>query len=196
MSTCNHTFRTVYTPKNVNRPENERWQIPLLRACQVACLYCVRYLVESCNANVNIRNNYDRTALHMLCDKFFFQMVEDDNNQIVQGHESLRVPIVDYLLRHGACPNVQDMCTQTPIWLAICDNLRNIVRVLIDYGTHVDYCKDDQRIFPWVNALLRRKQCRDAIVILLGIRRFRTSLLDNNTKDVANLIAKVLWASR
>jgi hypothetical protein len=42
----------------------------------------------------------------------------------------------------------------------------------------------------------RRESCARAVVALIGIRRFRLTLLNTNPTDIILLLARTLWATR
>ena len=44
---------------------------PFLRACNGSNFKAVKYLIQNCNANVDVRDKYGGTALHICCDKWY-----------------------------------------------------------------------------------------------------------------------------
>ncbi len=106
-------------------------------------------------------------------------------------------PVVAELLRLGADPNVCDHKGRSALAWALKRQDKAdtaVVRALIWHGADVMQVKHAPE---WVLILwLGRRRSQSACVTLLGIRKWRDSVLTGNVADMTRLIAQALWMMR
>jgi len=143
----------------------------------------VKWLVEECGANVNMCDSIGETPL--------FDAVRHGNFNIV-------VQLTSYGAKAAIRNNTGD-CPLNYI-LRNCDDHsdknRPLIVHLIEHGAQL------QLLFrPWIPYWIQkmiqgREICRKVCVTILGIRRFRHSVLDSNVRDITQMIAKRTWRTR
>ena len=183
------TIQKFLTRENVNMPI-DYYYAPTHLHIAAKCNYvaAVVWLVKECGANVEERDYTNETPL---CDAVRHQNVE----------------IVRKLLSYGA--NVEVSNAQLNVLKFVLtlrvqsyDEIYNeteitIIRLLLDCGASLDGFSDDYIVPHWANKLvLNRKMCRQVCVVMLGIRKYRHSMLNANVKDVICVIAKCVWRKR
>ena len=160
-------------------------QTPLTLACLWSNTIVVKWLLEiGADPNKTVE---DYTALHVA--------------SRVGSYECTRM-----LLQAGTNPNTRTKRQQVPL---------DLLRYCGTYDDNSCKSKYWEKCFAFsvlhVRAGLKRRsvfdnatlevfalqdRCRVSVLTLLGIRRFRTSILNDNARDVTRLIALALWEQR
>jgi hypothetical protein len=87
------------------------------------------------------------------------------------------------------------------LWRALYHKKDDCVRLLIEKGAIIANVVLDHNlkaIPDWVHSFIaQREQCRHAAIVLFGsLRKGRVSTFRGNGKDVAMIIAKIVWETR
>jgi len=154
---------------------NTRLHVAALRGC----LSCINWLTDQ-GADVNAFDERGETPLH-------------------DALRTRQYEVVLHLLRCGAQVDNLNEFGQTPLGMAIqhssVNDTRAIVALLLTYGAKVsEMIKRSQTLLELLEC---ERGCRNVCVTLLGIRRFRRNqLLDQNVKDIFNIIVGMMWKTR
>jgi len=175
-------LKTYVTRDNVDSPMNQKFQPTALHlAAKKGDSEAIQWLVEELGANIHKPDGYMETPL---CDA-----VRDVN-----------VGAVRQLLKYGA------RVEENFIWMPLRCVLRSsyvdikkrakVLGMLLDHGAYLNWVPREYQE-EWAQNLVNgRENCRNLCTILLGIRRFRYSLLDKNAIDIIKVIAKTIWNGR
>ncbi|KAG7233587.1 hypothetical protein INR49_006862, partial [Caranx melampygus] len=106
--------------KSLIKPDNNGW-IALHEAAYYGQLQCVRILVRAYPDSVNRCNAKNQTALFLAAEHGNFSCV-------------------DFLLKHGANPNIADKDQETPLFTASQSPNKAIVELLLRSGAQVNRC--------------------------------------------------------
>jgi hypothetical protein len=161
---------------NVNRVcRNDNGMTLLTLAIELRNTDCVRFLVQSCGANVDVPASIGATPLHFA----------------VWANEEA---ILRVLLDAGAKVDVVDTLFCTPLYWAIRYEYRSLAMLLLDRGARLSAIK-----FDWIvkcvpqyvqQYLATRDACRQVAVIITGVR------VPHFDKYLMQLIGKHVWALR
>jgi hypothetical protein len=172
--------------------DGEQWTV-LAFACLFGHMKCVMWLLEHCNANV------DSCAL--------------GKTPLMWASANGHADICKVLIRHHADIEAVNNSGQSALWHAFCNQRDDddCTRLLIEKGATIPdvFNGPDGEIFTpvgvaaiylpdWARSFIaQREQCRQsAIVLLASLRKGRVSSFRGNGKDVATMIAKMIWETR
>ena len=92
------------------------------------------------------------------------------------------------------------MYGDTPLYLALRHNKRDVAELLLDHGAHLEVVKLDgslRAIPDWaVSFVARRNACRSSCWAVLELARRRSCVIGGNTRDVLGLLARMIWDQR
>lgn len=104
------------------------------------------------------------------------------------------------LLEAGSVVDAVDKGGHTPLYGAICSELRENAELLLDHGAQFEratFDLDASEIPEWaVSFVARRNACRSSCRAMLELTRRRSQVIGTNNRDVLGLIARIIWHSR
>jgi len=177
----------------------------------------LRSAINNDNINVPIPDGPGWTPLHYICSDYnktddptmlkwlvdhganMHAMSDHGNTPLHIALCGLKYNCARTLLNCGANVNAVNYSNHTPIERTYREYGQslpdNIIMLLLDYGaTIIDFSWFPQNVH---NVVKLRNLARDAALIVLGIHRYHRSLLISiNNKDIARLIARMVWDSR
>lgn len=149
----------------------------------------VRYLVCECGVDINVASDYGNTPLHVA----MFRVAQE-------SHKSQKYGFVKNLLELKASVDKQNGHGETPLVRYLIHTYhinKAIVWLLLEYGASLPKALQ-QSCEPSLTQMANgRTAARYAALLVVGIQRYRCSVaLNTNNKDVARLIAQLVWQSR
>ena len=179
-------IQSFMTSKNVNLQLNINSKPTYLHlAARRGYSIAISWLVEECGANVNVCDDLGETPLY----------------DAIQCWE---VQVVRQLLSYGARVDVTNKRNKSPLHYifdyrdrGMNDQQREIIRLLLDSGAKLEWVSMECHLPEWAKTLADgRELCRQVCVTVLGLRRYRHSVLNTNVKDIICVIAKCVWRTR
>lgn len=171
---------------DVNARRSFKAETPLFAAVYNANTCTTQLLLRS-KASPNARNNsgiWGKTPLDVAIARNPFVRYKEDFNSPWYG----RNRIMNY--RDGFTINDGEH-TQHRL-------IVHVITQLLWYGANQIEKDSEIEVPHWIYQFMtRRKVCRESVIVLIGIRSHRCSILDTNTRDViVEYIAKTVWTKQ